>query len=57
MSAEKGKNIGADLKQVSVQVEVKPEELEILVEQLIAGRSAIQSGVQRNPPGLLWKLQ
>jgi hypothetical protein len=48
MSAEKGKNIGADLKQVSVQVEVKPEELEILVEQLIAGRSAIQSGVQRN---------
>jgi hypothetical protein len=38
MSAEKGKNVGADLKQVSVKVEVKPEDLEKLVEQLYRGR-------------------
>ena len=37
LSSEKGKNIGADLKQVSVKVEVKPEDLEKLVEQLIGG--------------------
>lgn len=37
MSAEKGKNIGADLKQYSVKVEVKPEDLDKLVEQLIGG--------------------
>jgi hypothetical protein len=37
MSAEKGKNIGADLKQVSVKVEVKQEELGKFVEQLIGG--------------------
>jgi len=37
MSAEKGKNIGTDLKQYSVKVEVKPEDLEKLVEQLIGG--------------------
>jgi lysyl-tRNA synthetase class 1 len=40
MSAEKGKNIGADLKQVSVMVELTPEEQEELanfVEQLVGG--------------------
>ena len=37
MSSEKGKNIGADLKQVSVKVEMKPEDLDSLVEQLIGG--------------------
>jgi lysyl-tRNA synthetase class 1 len=35
MSAEKGKNIGADLKQYSVQVQVDPAEIEKLVDRLI----------------------
>jgi Domain of unknown function (DUF4209) len=37
MSAEKGKNISSDLKEVSVKVEVKREEIEKLVEHLIGG--------------------
>jgi lysyl-tRNA synthetase class 1 len=37
MSAEKGKNIRDDLKQYSVKVDIKPEEIEKLVEQLIGG--------------------
>lgn len=37
MSAEKGKNIGADLKQYSARVEVKQDDLESLVERLIGG--------------------
>ncbi len=35
MSAEKGKNIGDELKQISVKVDIKPEEIEKLVDQLI----------------------
>jgi len=37
MSAEKGKNIGSDLKEISVKVEVKPEDVEKLVEHLVGG--------------------
>lgn len=37
MSAEKGKNIGSDLRKISARVEVKPEDVESLVEQLIGG--------------------
>jgi lysyl-tRNA synthetase class 1 len=37
VSAEKGKNIGSDLKEISARVEVKPEDVDKLVEHLIGG--------------------
>ncbi len=44
MAAEKGKNISQDLRQYSVKVEVKQEELEALVEKLI-GRDDLNSAL------------
>jgi hypothetical protein len=46
MAAEKGKNISQDLKQYSVKVEVKQEEIERLVERLI-GRDDLSSALGR----------
>ena len=37
VSEEKGKNIGSDLKEISAKVEVKPEDVDKLVEHLIGG--------------------
>ncbi len=37
MSAEKGKNIGADLKHYEAKIEIKTEEIEGFIEQLIGG--------------------
>jgi hypothetical protein len=37
MSADKGKNIGADLKHYEAKIEIKTEEIEAFIEQLIGG--------------------